>query len=119
MTMSAVIIGTTRYGTAAGNYDGSSQDWYSNAVQAANYYRGRGSVQTIAFDLTGFVGDMRLDATLDADADNATWFETFDIQAAAPLTQRQVTTVTGNFTWMRVRVTEFDAGTINSVTITF
>lgn len=119
MTTATVIIGTTVYGTAAGNYDGSSQDWYSNAVQAANYYRGRGSVQTIAFDLTGFVGNMHLEATLDADADNATWFDTFDIQAAAPLTQQQVTTVTGNFTWMRVQVTEFDAGTVNSVTITF
>lgn len=119
MTTSTVMLGTTVYGTASGNYDGSSQDWASDAVQAANYYRGRGSVQTIAFDLTGFVGDIRLEATLDADADSATWFETYDIQAASALTQRQVTTITGNFTWMRVRVVEFDSGTINSVIITF
>lgn len=119
MTTSTVIVGTTVYGTASGNYDGSSQDWASNAVQAANYYRGRGSVQTMVFDLVDFVGNIRLEATLDADADSATWFETYDIQAAAPLTQRQVTTITGNFTWMRVRVAEFDAGTVNSVTITF
>jgi hypothetical protein len=119
MTTSTMIVGTTVYGTASGNYDGSSQDWTSNAVQAANYYRGRGSVQTIVFDLVGFVGDIQLEATLDSDADYATWFETYDIQAAAPLTQRQVTTITGNFTWMRVHVREFDAGTINFVTITY
>lgn len=119
MTTSTVILGTTVYGTASGNYDGSSQDWSSNAVQAANYYWGRGSVQTIAFTLTGFVGDMRLEATLDSDPDSATWFETYDILAASPLTQRQVATITGNFTWMRVRVVEFDSGTINSVIITF
>jgi hypothetical protein len=119
MTTSTVILGTTVYGTASGNYDGSSQDWSSNAVQAANYYWGRGSVQTIAFTLTGFVGDIRLEATLDADPNSATWFETYDIQTSTPLTQRQVATITGNFTWMRVRVVEFDGGTINSVIITF
>ena len=119
MTTSTVILGTTVYGTASGNYDGSSQDWSSNAVQAANYYWGRGSVQTVAFVLTGFVGDIRLEATLDADAESATWFETYDIQANTALTQRQVATITGTFTWMRVRVVEFDGGTINSVIITF
>ena len=29
------ILGTTVYGTPSGNYDGSSQDWFSDAVQAA------------------------------------------------------------------------------------
>jgi hypothetical protein len=119
MTTSTVILGTTVYGTASGNYDGSSQDWSSDAVQAANYYWGRGSVQTIAFVLTGFVGDILLEATLDADPNSATWFETYEIIAATALTQHQVTTITGNFTWMRVRVVEFDGGTINSVIITF
>jgi hypothetical protein len=119
MTTSTVMLGTTVHGTPSGNYDGSSQDWSSDAAQAANYYWGRGSVQTIAFDLTGFVGDMRLEATLDSDANSATWFETYDILAPTALTQRQVATITGNFTWMRVRVVEFDSGTINSVTITF
>jgi hypothetical protein len=76
-------------------------------------------VQTIAFVLTGFRGDMRLEGTLDTDPNSATWFETYDILAASPLTQRQVATITGNFTWMRVRVVEFDGGTINSVIITF
>ena len=31
------ILGTTVYGEASGNYDGSSQDFYSDAVRAANY----------------------------------------------------------------------------------
>ncbi len=119
MTTSTVILGTTVYGTASGNYDGSSQDWSSDAVQAANYYWGRGSVQTIAFVLTGFVGDILLEATLDADPNSATWFETYEIIAATAQTQHQVTTITGNFTWMRVRVVEFVGGTINSVIITF
>jgi hypothetical protein len=56
---------------------------------------------------------------LDADSASATWFDTYTITATSALTNRQVTTVTGNFTWMRVHVREFDAGTINFVTITY
>jgi hypothetical protein len=119
MTITATILDTTVYGTASGNYDGSSQDWASDAVQAANYYRGRGSVQTITFDVSGFEGSIVLEATLDADPDSATWFDTYTVAAESPLTERRVATVAGNFTWMRVHVREFDAGTINFVTITF
>jgi hypothetical protein len=119
MTTTATILGTTVYGTASGNYDGSSQDWASDAAQAANYYQGRGSVQTVTIDMSGFEGVIVLEATLDADPRSATWFDTYDIQAASALTQRQVATITGNFTWMRVRVSDFDAGTINFVNITY
>ena len=119
MTTTATILGPTIYGTPSGNYDGSSQDWASNAAQAANYYLGRGSMQTITVDVTGFVGTITLEATLDADSESATWFETYTITTASALTQHQVTTVTGNFTWMRVHVSNFDAGTINFVTITY
>jgi hypothetical protein len=119
MTTTATILGTTVYGIASGNYDGSSQDWASDAAQAANYYQGRGSVQTVTIDMSGFEGVIVLEATLDADPRSATWFDTYTVAAESPLTERRVATVTGNFTWMRVHVREFDAGTINFVTITY
>jgi hypothetical protein len=119
MTTTATILGTTVYGTASGNYDGSSQDWSSDAAQAANYYRGRGSVQTVTIDMSGFEGVIVLEATLDADPHSATWFDTYTVTAESPLTDRRVATITGNFTWMRVHVREFDSGIINFVTITY
>jgi len=119
MTTTATILDATVYGTASGNYDGSSQDWASDAAQAANYYRGRGSVQTITVDMSGFEGNIVLEATLDADSESATWFDTYTVAAESPLTDRRVATVTGNFTWMRVHVRDFDSGAINFVTITF
>ena len=42
------LLPTTVYGTASGNYDGSSQDFYGNSTPAANYYAGQGNLQTIA-----------------------------------------------------------------------
>jgi hypothetical protein len=39
--------------------------------------------------------------------------------STTPLTDYHPATVTGNFTWMRVRVDGFSGGTINAVTITY
>lgn len=116
-----LILGTTDYGVPSGNYDGSSQDWPSDAVKAANYYRGRGGVQTVTFRVAAFEGIMRLEATLDSNPDSAVWFETYVYGdgSTIPLTDYHPATITGNFTWMRVRVEGFSGGTINSVTITY
>lgn len=115
------ILGTTEYGVPSGNYDGSSQDWSSDPVAAANYYRGRGSVQTVTFSVANFEGIMHLDACLDDNPAEANWFETFVYGdgSTIPLTDYHPATVTGNFTWMRVRVEAFSGGIINTVTITY
>jgi hypothetical protein len=120
MVTTETIIGRTVDGTASGNYDGSSQDFTSDPVKAANYYRGRGSLQTVTFDVAGFQGTMHLEGTLDHAPENAVWFKTFDYNpGGAPITDRYPETVIGNFTWMRVRVTGFAAGTINFVKIDY
>lgn len=121
MAQTYTILGQTVFGTPSGNYDGSSLDWASDPVQAADYYRGRGSsTQTVTFSLTGFVGRIILEATLDSEPTGATWFETFDIgDPVVPLTDYHPQTVSGNFVWMRVRVELFDAGTINYINITY
>lgn len=120
-TTTQTILDTTVYGTAAGNYDGSSQDWVSDARKAANYYRGYGSIQTVTISVTGFEGIMYLEATLDSDPDSAAWFPTYTYGdgSTTPLSDYHPATITGNFTWMRVRVEGFSGGTINSVTITY
>ena len=56
MSQTQTILATTVYGQASGNYDGSSQDWYSDPAQAADYYRGRGGLQTVTFSLDQFEG---------------------------------------------------------------
>ena len=115
------IIDTTVYGVPSGNYDGSSQDWFSDAQLASGYYRGQSGVQTVLFQVTGFEGTLVLEATLDSDPDSAAWFETFVYGdgSTTALTDYHPETVTGNFTWMRVRVEGFSGGTINTVTITY
>ncbi len=120
-TTTQVILDTTEYGTAAGNYDGSSQDWASDAVKAANYYRGYGSIQTVIISVSGFEGIMYIEATLDTDPDSAAWFRTYTYGdgSTVPITDYHPATITGNFSWIRARIEGFSGGTINAVTITY
>jgi hypothetical protein len=118
-----VLLAETVHGTPSGNYDGSSQLFYGDPVTAANYYGGISSVQTAYFRTTGFVGDVTLQATL-ADfttikADQAAWFEVGSYTAEDPRTDYHPITVTGNFTFMRVRVELFESGTINLINLTY
>lgn len=116
-----VLISNTVYGTPSGNYDGSSQDWISVPGKAANYYRGRGSVQTINTEFTAFVGICTIEVTLDSNPEDATWFGV-DLafgNGATPLTQSRSDAVLGNFTWIRARIDNFTAGSIVGVSAVY
>jgi hypothetical protein len=115
-----ILLTAVTHGTPSGNYDGSSQDWFSDAVKAADYYRGRGGVQTMRFSVTGFQGTITIEATLDTDPDSAAWFSTLVYGNASTVTTQSISeSVVGNFTWLRARVEDFEAGTINTVTATY
>ena len=120
MITTKTILGTTVYGTPSGNYDGSSQDWASDAQEAANYYRGRGGLQTVLINVTNFVGEIVIEATLDSIAETAIWFDTYTYSSpVTPITDIHPTNIQGNFVWLRARVVGFDGGTINSVTVSY
>ncbi len=121
MSQTYTLLAATQHGVPSGNYDGSSMDWASDPVQAADYYRGRGSsTQTVTFSLLGFDGRIILEATLDAEPTDAAWVETYRIGSpGTPLTDYHPVTVPGNFVWMRARVELFDAGTISYINITY
>lgn len=114
------LVGDTVHGTPSGNYDGSSLDFYSDAVPAANYYGGQGSTQTITYRLSGFVGTITMEATLNDLQESAPWFTiaTFG-DGLAPDTGIFSDTIVGNFTWIRARITDFTAGTIESITVAY
>lgn len=119
MTTETLLTAVT-HGTPSGNYDGSSQDWLSDAVKAADYYRGRGGVQTMGFSVTGFQGTITIEATLDMDPDSAAWFSTLVYGDASTVTTQSISeSVVGNFTWLRARVEHFETGVINTVTATY
>ena len=107
------------YGTASGTYDGSSQDWSSDAVPAANYYGGQGALQTVTYQLQDFVGVITVEATLNDLQDSAPWFEVATIGDGSTADSGTIpVTVLGNFVWLRARIIGFDSGTL-TITVSY
>ena len=114
------LLPVTTYGTPSGNYDGSSTSFIGNAIPAANYYGGQGSAQTAIIQSTGFVGVVTIEATLNDWTQQALWFEVETYgNASVPTTDTQAINMLGNFVWIRAKVTEFTAGSINSATMVY
>ena len=120
-TTTLQLLPTTTYGTPSGNYDGSSTDFNGVQQQAANYYGGFGSLQTIAFFLSGFQGRIRIQATLDSvPLTDSQWFPVSDFDSTgSPTTENFSRNITGNFTWIRARVEDFEAGSIEKVMMSY
>lgn len=120
-TTTVNLLPTTSYGTPSGNYDGSSQDWSGVRQQAADYYGGYGGLQTVAFFLNGFQGNIEIQATLAADpTQDDEWFRVYKFDSnASPTTNNFSTNITGNFTWMRAHVTDFSTGTITKLSLSY
>jgi hypothetical protein len=120
-TTTLQLLPTTTYGTPSGNYDGSSQDWSGDRQQAANYYGGFGGLQTIAYYLNGFQGRIKIEATLDSDpTTDAAWFKVNEFDSTSTTTTNNFSVnITGNFTWIRANVEDFDAGTITKLYMSY
>ena len=114
------ILGETTVGTPSGNYDGSTDHFVSDAAKAVDYYQGQGSLQTVFFRVTDFEGVITLQATLDYNAELANWFDVYEYSSSSStITDYHPVNLTGNFVWVRAVVTEFNAGSINSVSISY
>lgn len=120
-TTTLQLLPTTTYGTPSGNYDGSSQDFDGDRQQAANYYGGFGSLQTVAIFLNAFQGRIRIEASLDSDpALDSQWFRVYDFDSTEDATTDNFSTnITGNFVWIRANVQDFEAGTISKIMLSY
>lgn len=115
-----VLIPFTEHGVPSGNYDGSSLDFDGNKQPAANYYRRASSTQTVYFNTTDFVGTITVQATLDDPVDSASWFDVYSLgDGSTAITVNTSTAITGNFTWMRVSITDFNSGTITGIALSY
>ena len=114
------LLNNIVYGTPSGNYDGSTDHFISDSAKAVDYYQGQGSLQTVFIRVTDFEGVITLQATLDYNAEQANWFDVYEYtSASSQITDYHPVNLTGNFVWTRAVVTEFNAGTINSVSISY
>lgn len=110
-----VLLPTTVYGIPSGNYDGHSATFFGNAIPAANYYMGQGTVQTVLVVETSLMATVTLQATLNDTPGQAAWFDVSTVgNVASPQTGTDTITAVGNFAWLRARVDSFTAGTVSA-----
>jgi hypothetical protein len=94
---------------------------------AASYYVSGKTMQTFTWKLSGVLGTVSFQATLAEDPAEEDWFTVYnlvctggngnggtDINPASSFTN-----VTGNFTWLRARVTSFTGGTIQYLRVSY
>ena len=113
------LVPFLQWGEINGNgYDGGNT-YIGNAVPAANYYGGQGAIQTVLFNVDSFVGNIRIEATLNDLQESAPWFEVAKVIAPTSIAEVTSNTVIGNFTWLRATVTDFVAGNINAITASY
>jgi len=122
MTFSTqTLLQTVVNGIAFQNYDGSTDNFATDPLAAANFYGGQGSVQTAIITVTNFTGIITLQASLNKDSKTASWFdvEIYDTTARPVASETTSYTMTGNFVWIRAAVSQFSTGIINSITVSY
>lgn len=112
------LIPSTAFGSVVGNYNGSSPNFSSNPAAGDGYYGYADGLHTVAYFVTGFVGTIKMQGTLVAEPQESDWFDitgTSYGDGTTPISVASTYNFTGNFVWVRARVTGFTAGTISRV----
>jgi hypothetical protein len=123
-TTTVTVLGTTVNGTPSGNYDGSSLDFVSDAAKSVGYYRGQGSLQTLIIQVTGFAGTIKIQGSLDETPTGIDsqigWSDVYEYgDISSTITDYHPENLVGNFAWIRAVISDFEAGTINTITTTY
>lgn len=111
------LLPSTQFGVASGNYNGVSTAFVGNAVPAANYYNGQGSIQTLTFTVGNLTANVTTQATL-SDTPGEDWFDVYAFVGNVT-TNTTANAAIGNFSWLRVLVSNFTAGNITVATATY
>jgi len=117
-TTTVTLIPTTTFGTATGNYDGSSSSFNSDKVKGDGYYGFADGVHTIQTRVTSLVATVKIQATLATDPASTDWVDISSVvtsDGSTAVTNSYFTNFTGNYTWIRIAVSDFTAGTINNI----
>lgn len=117
------LIPAIQYGNASGDYAGGNV-YVGTAVPAAAYYGGQTAIQTLLANVSSFQGNISIIATLNDIREQAAWFEIANVIASSNVTSNAITqitsnAITGNFSWLQATLTDFSAGNVNTVNVSY
>ena len=112
------LLATTTVGSETGNYDGSATSFNSDKVKGDGYYGFADGVHTVQSRVTALIATVKLQATLATTPTDADWVDIETVvngDGSTAITNGYLTNFTGNYVWIRIAVTNFTSGTINTV----
>ena len=100
------LIPSTTFGSAVGNYDGSSLSFASDKHKGDGYYGYADGVHTVAVFPTNLEATIQMQATLATDPAETDWFTireiTKPVTGTTGVTLSEAYTFTGNYVYLRV-----------------
>lgn len=101
--------------------DSTSESITGEKYKGDGYYGRSDGIHTVQYNLTGFLGNIVMQATLAVEPTDADWFTvtTTEHESVTPESEDSdgnfIKNFTGNFVWVRAVITNWTDGTINSI----
>ena len=113
------MIPSTSFGSAMGNYDGTSTSFESDNTKGDGYYGFSDGVHTAQVRVTGFPGTVKFQGSLATTPTSTDWVDIAGAALAGDgsslITNSYIYNFTGNYVWIRASITNFTAGSINTI----
>jgi len=118
--------------------DSTSESLFGEKFKGDGYYGRSDGIHTVQWSLSNFVGTIRIQGSLSVDPQEADWFNislgssgefTIDTTGkisilslnsliySEPTTESFTYNFIGNYVWVRARIEDWTAGTVNSITM--
>lgn len=99
------------------SFDGTNTK-VGTAQPAAAYYLGNQDLQTLSWSVTSFSGLIVVQASLEETPMESDWFTVFNLPCN-DVTSTSFSNLLGNFVWLRVKVNNFNKGTIQNIKVSY
>ena len=118
-TTTITMIPSTSFGSATGNYDGTSTSFESDNTKGDGYYGFSDGVHTAQVRVTGFPGTIKFQGSLATTPTSTDWVDIAGAALAGDgsslITNSYIYNFTGNYVWIRASITNFTTGSINTI----
>jgi hypothetical protein len=122
MSQSAILILLPQT-TYDNNGTAEPYDVTGNSVQAAAYHLGNADLQTVTYNFTDVTGNLVIEGTLASTPVASDWFKIHEIvannQSNVNSNINTYTNLTGNFSYMRAVLKDFQHGTVQYVKVSY
>ena len=108
---------TTRILLPQTAYNGKNTQIFGDKVPTAGYYKAANQ-QTFTWSLSSVSALVTLQGSIVSNPSESDWVTLYNI-SGNNLTQSSFTTVSANLVWVRVAVTNFNNGIINSIKVSY